>query len=228
MSDVVLSRRERERIVRRDEILSAARSVFAEKGFARATLDEIAARAEFGKGTLYNYFEGGKDALLEAILDELFDEMVDIVENAFVRSTTFRAALHSLVKEHMELFSERRELFIIMMKEVHRMMLSDDPSRSDYVRHQQSRVIGALVPHLARAQIQGHIRDGHCDALAHTIFGNIQGVQMHVCVQGCVEGCLGEPVEASFSPTIAADFITSILLDGLAHRENIDSNITAP
>jgi TetR/AcrR family transcriptional regulator, repressor of fatR-cypB operon len=130
MPEVQLSRRERERIARRDEILSAARAVFAEKGFSRATLDEIAARAEFGKGTLYNYFEGGKDALLIAVLDEVFDEMVDIVENAFRRSTTFREALHDLASNCMQLFADRRDLFIIMMKEVHRMMLSEDPARS--------------------------------------------------------------------------------------------------
>lgn len=223
MSEGSLSRRERERMVRRDEILAAARSVFAEKGFARATLDEIAARAEFGKGTLYNYFDGGKDALLEAILDELFDEVVDIVEKAFARSTTFRSALHAFVRESMELFSERRELFIIMMKEVHRMMLSDDPSRSDYVRHQQHRVMEALVPHLVQAQTKGEIRAGDYRAVAHTIFGNIQGVQLHMCVESCAEGGVG----ATFSPPVAADFITSILLDGLLHRENVDSKIAA-
>ncbi|NNE70602.1 MAG: helix-turn-helix transcriptional regulator, partial [Rhodothermales bacterium] len=48
------SRRERERLARRREILDAARTVFAERGFVGATLEEIASRAEFGKGTLYN------------------------------------------------------------------------------------------------------------------------------------------------------------------------------
>ena len=45
-----LPRKERERLARRLEIVRAARSVFAEKGFEKATLEEIAERAEFGKG----------------------------------------------------------------------------------------------------------------------------------------------------------------------------------
>ncbi|TKX68113.1 TetR/AcrR family transcriptional regulator, partial [Halorubrum sp. GN11_10-6_MGM] len=69
-SDPSLSRRERERRRRRQAMLDAARAVFAEEGYADATLDEIAERAEFGKGTLYNYFEGGKEELFLAVFDE--------------------------------------------------------------------------------------------------------------------------------------------------------------
>ena len=53
-------------------VLDAARTVFAEKGYADATLEEIAQRAEFGKGTLYNYFEGGKEEILFAVFDDLY------------------------------------------------------------------------------------------------------------------------------------------------------------
>ncbi|HEX6748432.1 MAG TPA: TetR/AcrR family transcriptional regulator [Longimicrobium sp.] len=49
------------------EILQAALEVFAEQGLAGARIDEIAARAGVGKGTLYHYFSGK---------DELFRELV--------------------------------------------------------------------------------------------------------------------------------------------------------
>ncbi|NNE46513.1 MAG: TetR family transcriptional regulator, partial [Rhodothermales bacterium] len=45
-----MSRKERERLSRRTAMLEAAQSVFAERGFGQSTLDEIASRAEFGKG----------------------------------------------------------------------------------------------------------------------------------------------------------------------------------
>jgi TetR/AcrR family transcriptional regulator, repressor of fatR-cypB operon len=199
-------------------MLEAARVVFAEKGYARATLDEIAQRAEFGKGTLYNYFEGGKDAMLRAILDEVFDEMVALVEKSFAGSTTFRESLHRFVRGCMELFESRRDVFIILMKEMHRMILSDDPERAHYVNEQHSRLIGALLPQLARFQSVGVVRKGAPDALAHTILGNIQGVQMHLCLDQCNGGASTE-----FTPTAAADFITSLLLDGMLEREHADS-----
>ena len=40
------------------ELLEAALDVFAEKGFAAARMDDIAARAGVAKGTVYLYFPG--------------------------------------------------------------------------------------------------------------------------------------------------------------------------
>lgn len=51
------------------EIISAALDTFAERGFAAATLDEVAARAGVSKGTLYLYFPN-KDALFRAMVRE--------------------------------------------------------------------------------------------------------------------------------------------------------------
>lgn len=50
-------RKERERSERRETIIDAAEAVINEKGFDAATVDEIAERAELGKGTLYLYFK---------------------------------------------------------------------------------------------------------------------------------------------------------------------------
>lgn len=51
-----LSRKERERLTREGYIIDAAEQVISEKGFDAATMDEIAERAEVGKGTLYLHF----------------------------------------------------------------------------------------------------------------------------------------------------------------------------
>ena len=51
------------------EIVSAAMQVFAEKGFAAARLDDIAARAGVSKGALYLYFETKQD-LFRAVVSE--------------------------------------------------------------------------------------------------------------------------------------------------------------
>lgn len=51
------SRKERERIARKEAILDAAEEVIRLKGFNQSTMDEIAEKAELGKGTLYLYFE---------------------------------------------------------------------------------------------------------------------------------------------------------------------------
>jgi AcrR family transcriptional regulator len=50
-------------------VLEAAKAVIEEKGFQRASLDEIAARAGLTKGSVYSSF-ASKDDLFEAILQE--------------------------------------------------------------------------------------------------------------------------------------------------------------
>lgn len=61
------------------EIVAAALEVFAEKGFASARLDDIAARAGVSKGALYLYFET-KQELFTAVVREAILPNLDAVE----------------------------------------------------------------------------------------------------------------------------------------------------
>jgi AcrR family transcriptional regulator len=56
------------------EILQAALEVFGEQGLAGARIDDIAARAGVGKGTLYHYFPG-KDALFRELVRHTVREL---------------------------------------------------------------------------------------------------------------------------------------------------------
>ena len=78
-----LERREQDRARRRNEILLSACAVFAEQGFRRATVDEIAQRAEVAKGTIYLYFENKEAILADLVLmalAELHSQLTAAVE----------------------------------------------------------------------------------------------------------------------------------------------------
>jgi AcrR family transcriptional regulator len=53
----------------RTKVLRAAERLFAERGMAEVTMDDVAAAAQVGKGTLYRRF-GDKSGLAAALLDE--------------------------------------------------------------------------------------------------------------------------------------------------------------
>ncbi|KAA0598210.1 AcrR family transcriptional regulator [Azospirillum lipoferum] len=57
----------RRKDARPQEIVAAAMEVFAERGFAAARLEEVAARAGVSKGTLYLYFPS-KEELFKAVI----------------------------------------------------------------------------------------------------------------------------------------------------------------
>ncbi|WP_054031428.1 TetR/AcrR family transcriptional regulator [Desulfatitalea tepidiphila] len=58
----IQERKEREKERRRQQIMVAAKRIFANKGFGRATMEDIANEAELSPGTLYLYFRS-KDEL---------------------------------------------------------------------------------------------------------------------------------------------------------------------
>ena len=61
----------------RDRLLAAAAEVFAEKGYDRAGVQEIARRAGFTTGAIYGRFRGKADLLLAAIAAPLDRVMVE-------------------------------------------------------------------------------------------------------------------------------------------------------
>lgn len=61
---------------KRAEILEAAMLVFASKGFHRAKMEEVAAAAQIGKGTIYEYFTS-KPQVLQALHGHMLGKLRD-------------------------------------------------------------------------------------------------------------------------------------------------------
>jgi AcrR family transcriptional regulator len=59
---------------RREQLVSVARSVFAEKGFESASVEEIAARADVSKPVVYEHF-GGKEGIYAVVVDREVKEL---------------------------------------------------------------------------------------------------------------------------------------------------------
>ena len=84
---------------RQREILDAAASLFAEKGYERTPVKEIAEQAEIALGTIYIYFDGKRDILI-AIADrvirqawsEMQAQMADMDSETYI-ATVFQNIL---------------------------------------------------------------------------------------------------------------------------------------
>jgi AcrR family transcriptional regulator len=70
---VGMGRREEKKAQTRARLLDAAAAVFARKGLAAASLDEVAEEAGLTKGAVYSNF-AGKDDLIDALLKERLDK----------------------------------------------------------------------------------------------------------------------------------------------------------
>jgi AcrR family transcriptional regulator len=72
----------RRKEARPQEILEAALMVFAEKGYAAARMDDIAARAGVTKGTIYLYFDNKEAVFKTLVRDSIGDTLARVVEAA--------------------------------------------------------------------------------------------------------------------------------------------------
>jgi AcrR family transcriptional regulator len=75
-------------------VLAAARRVFAEQGL-EAQMDDVARGADVGVGTVYRHFPT-KDALLEALTDEVFDQVAAFAREALEQPDAWDAIVSVL------------------------------------------------------------------------------------------------------------------------------------
>lgn len=223
-----LSRKDAERAVRRELMLRAAEEVFAERGYAHATLEEVAARAEFGKGTLYNYFEGGKQQLLLELIEEFFDHSVARIGQVLdpERGTSFRERLGQFVTESFQFFVERESLFKVLVREGQPLALSDDPSHVAFVVHQQQRVFEAMRPALEAATNAGEIRPLAPYILADVIVSNLRAWQLNLTTLrrlGDASAHLSDVQLLKADVHTVAGLVTDFLLDGIGMQQHDDN-----
>ncbi len=93
----------------RRRILEAALEIFRERGFASATMREIATSAGVAVGAAYYYFES-KDAIVMAFYERAQEEMRPELAAALDRSRTLEERLRGIVGEKLTYFAENRAL----------------------------------------------------------------------------------------------------------------------
>ncbi|MBW1781220.1 MAG: TetR/AcrR family transcriptional regulator [Deltaproteobacteria bacterium] len=92
-------RKKREKKQRRQQIMDAAKKVFASRGFGGATVESIAEEAEFSPATLYLYFKS-KDDLFASLnlrmLKNLISKMEDVRDKPLSPEKKIRALAKAL------------------------------------------------------------------------------------------------------------------------------------
>jgi AcrR family transcriptional regulator len=97
-------------------IAQAAKAVFAEWGYQRATLEEIAQRAGMSKATIYIYYKN-KDNLFLQVVEELVNATTAATAQAAEEPTEPLKKLYSIVRNKMEFYEQERDFFRIYLSE---------------------------------------------------------------------------------------------------------------
>lgn len=151
----IQERKEREKEERREEILDAAEKVFAEKGLAPATMDEIAELAELGKSTIYLYYKSKEDLYLAVtmrggeILHSMLNEAASTNEPSVKRIWNMGEAYLSYFKQYRHYF---RMYYFFENSQLHSQV---SPEMNQACADKDKRIWGVVIE-----TIQEAIRDG--------------------------------------------------------------------
>jgi len=120
--NIKLTRKETEQKLHKDLIIRASAQIFAEKGYEKTTLDEVAQRAEFSKGSLYNYFENKEDLFLTTLEEgiiKLIEEMKKVEEGNIKVVDKIKSVLEIMISyfHNDNLFSKHRAFFQMLVNE---------------------------------------------------------------------------------------------------------------
>ena len=155
-------------------LIAAARTLFAERGYAGVGTEEIVQQAGVTRGALYHHFKGGKEDLFRAVLVQVSAETAQRVMHAALAADDPWEAL---------VVGSDAFLDASVTPEVQRIMLVDGPSvlgwdvwraaDADYA-------LGMLEQALQRAIDAGRLLPQPARALAHVLLGALDEAAMVV------------------------------------------------
>ena len=144
-------RREREKIQRRKEIVGVASALFADNGFNKTTLDEVARLTEFAKPTLYQYFNN-KEHLFYSILEEGYNDLDSIVIKAISAQGSHAQQLRTICVMFLIYFRKQMDFFLIHRQFVDRLRQNMDNPFHLKVSQKYQGITGGIIKIL----VEGH------------------------------------------------------------------------
>jgi len=108
-------RREKERESRRSAILKAARKLFFDRGFKSVTVDNIAAKAEVSKGSVYLYFKSKEEIYTQILINDSIATFEDWKNKFSAKDMPSAELLLEFADNYIDYFLNENELFRILM-----------------------------------------------------------------------------------------------------------------
>lgn len=140
------------------EIIEAALAVFAEKGFAAARLDDIAAQAGVSKGALYLYFETKQDLFRAVVRETVAPNLAAVAAFIGQSELPFERLIRLVFDRMAEVVTQGR------LGAVVKMVIGESRNFPELAKvwHEDvvSRMVDALGGAVSAAQARGEVRPG--------------------------------------------------------------------
>ena len=192
---------------KRERILDAAIKVFAAEGFYNAKVSQIAHQAGVADGTIYLYFKSKVDLLINLFEDRMERVNANLRE-AIDTESTAEARLKRIVKLHLELVEQNRDMAEVISVELRQsskfIREYSNPKFAEFLRT----IAGAVV----EGQRTGELRTGIDPyVFARALFGALDEIALAWLVKH-------PGSKASIELPRAAEQLGDLFIDGLKAR----------
>ena len=159
---------------KRRHILEAAVEVFADRGFHKSRVSDVARAANVADGTIYLYFKS-KDEILLSIFEEAMAEMIEAVEKKLAPLDDPFDKLRTFTSFHMDRVERHRSVAKVLQVELrlsHTFMREYKPTKLK----QYLDIVGSIVE---EGQARGLIRpDVNPIIVRRALFGALDEIAM--------------------------------------------------
>jgi AcrR family transcriptional regulator len=159
----------------KDNILKAARTLFAHKGYSDTTMTEIAAAAQVSYGLAYHYF-ADKEAIFTQIIEAALQSSMALMQHVREIPGTPWDHLRWLTTQMLEGAHREPEIFMVVMQA----FISDSIPRSARESAWKSGVVSleTIKQMIVEGQRAGQVVEGDPDHLASAFSWCIQGMAL--------------------------------------------------
>lgn len=201
------TRKEREKLRHRDEILAAAESLFAVKGFHGATVEEVAARAEFAVGTVYNLFSS-KDELYRSLIQMRCEQLATEGNAIIDKAGDPLAEVHAYFDAKIDVFEKHLDFVKLYTRERLGDRFSDTALWRDIVAPIHTGFMQRMTDVFRRGIDEGVFRN------------DLQPTDMAIALDGLTDGFLYAWLEfpESISFREKRNVMIKLFLDGVRRR----------
>ena len=191
---------------RRQAILDAAMKVFAQRGYAAATIRAIAREANIAQGTIYLYFPSKRDLLLALYRSMILESLEEIM--ARPEKGDDEAFLRSLVVDRIRRFRQNAQAVRFAFTE----LPFHDELREKFYREIALEQLGRIQAFLKDRIATGRFRPLRPEIAARAFQG------MYV-IFALAEIVYDDPEVARFTPEEIADEVVRLFLRGARSQD---------
>ena len=160
---------------RKEGILEAAVTLFAERGFNATPTSAVAKMASVSEGLIFHYFKN-KEGIFIHILEEMINTYIESIESIVKKPKTGLEAIENIILFHFRFSEEKSDAFLIIMRDFPFDLMKPGSPTREMIDDRSARILNLISDCIERGQKDGSIRDLPPDKTAFILRGMLHGL----------------------------------------------------